>query len=119
MKRKPTTAKYFIDAIPINYIKSREDHLRDRYKSKMLAYLIPIFFRQMHFELRARSTTRPERISTSEAPRTDKALQPSLIFLNGFPGVGKYTIAHKPRRLFTHETRLIDNHLLIDSAEAI
>ena len=43
-----------------------------------------------------------------------------LIILNGFPGVGKLTIARSLQsRLTNVETRLIDNHLTIDPAEAI
>ena len=43
-----------------------------------------------------------------------------LVILNGFPGVGKLTIARSLQsRLTNVETRLIDNHLVIDPAEAI
>ena len=43
-----------------------------------------------------------------------------LVILNGFPGVGKLTIARSLQsRLTNVETRLIDNHLTIDPAEAI
>jgi hypothetical protein len=43
-----------------------------------------------------------------------------LVILNGFPGVGKLTIARSLQsRLTNVETRLIDNHLIIDPAEAI
>jgi chloramphenicol 3-O-phosphotransferase len=43
-----------------------------------------------------------------------------LVILNGFPGVGKLTIARALQsRLTNAETRLIDNHLIIDPAEAV
>jgi len=43
-----------------------------------------------------------------------------LVILNGFPGVGKLTIARSLQsRLTNVETRFIDNHLIIDPAEAI
>lgn len=43
-----------------------------------------------------------------------------VIVLNGFPGTGKLTIATKMRSYFAEDTvRLIDNHLLIDPAQAI
>jgi shikimate kinase len=43
-----------------------------------------------------------------------------LIILNGFPGVGKLTIARSLQSRFTDvETRLVDNHLIIDPAEAV
>ncbi|KAF2872813.1 hypothetical protein BDV95DRAFT_627696 [Massariosphaeria phaeospora] len=43
-----------------------------------------------------------------------------VIVLNGFPGVGKLTIARTLQSKFPRETtRLVDNHLLIDPAEAI
>lgn len=43
-----------------------------------------------------------------------------LVLLNGFPGTGKLTIARVLQsRLEEVNTRLIDNHLIIDPAEAI
>lgn len=43
-----------------------------------------------------------------------------LILLNGFPGVGKLAIARELQsKLGDVDTRLIDNHLIIDLAEAI
>lgn len=42
--------------------------------------------------------------------------------LNGFPGVGKLTIARSLQSSLTNqnvETRLIDDHLIIDPAEAV
>ena len=43
-----------------------------------------------------------------------------LVILNGFPGVGKLTIARSLQsRLTNVETRIIDNHLIIDPAEAV
>jgi shikimate kinase len=43
-----------------------------------------------------------------------------VIFLNGFPGTGKLTIAQALRsKLKGVETRLLDNHLMIDAAEAV
>jgi len=53
---------------------------------------------------------------------------PFLLLLNGFPGVGKLTIASKLQDLLTQATtgpiagpqvRLLDNHLLIDPVSAI
>lgn len=47
-------------------------------------------------------------------------LQGCLVLLNGFPGTGKLSIARELQsRLPDVETRLIDNHLIIDAAEAI
>lgn len=43
-----------------------------------------------------------------------------LVLLNGFPDVGKLTIARSLQsNLADVDTRLIDNHLIIDPAEAI
>ncbi|EAT83410.1 hypothetical protein SNOG_09218 [Parastagonospora nodorum SN15] len=51
---------------------------------------------------------------------TQKAKQGCIVFLNGFPGVGKLTIAQiMMHNLAAETTRLIDNHVLIDPAEAI
>ena len=47
---------------------------------------------------------------------------PCIIILNGFPGVGKYTIAKSLRASLTEHdvpTRLLDNHLLLDHVSAI
>jgi chloramphenicol 3-O-phosphotransferase len=51
--------------------------------------------------------------------------QPSLltgrvVLLNGFPGVGKFSIGRSLFNMFNHkDARYIDNHLLIDPVEAI
>ncbi|KAF1957478.1 hypothetical protein CC80DRAFT_560826 [Byssothecium circinans] len=45
-----------------------------------------------------------------------------IIFLNGFPGVGKLTIARALQtklQALNIPTRLIDNHVLIDTAQAV
>jgi chloramphenicol 3-O-phosphotransferase len=43
-----------------------------------------------------------------------------VILLNGFPGVGKFSIGRKLFDMFDHKhARFIDNHLLIDSVQAI
>jgi hypothetical protein len=45
-----------------------------------------------------------------------------LVMLNGFPGVGKLTIARSLQSSLTNqnvETRLIGDHLIIDPAEAV
>jgi chloramphenicol 3-O-phosphotransferase len=43
-----------------------------------------------------------------------------VVLLNGFPGVGKYSIGRSLFNMFDHKhARYIDNHLLIDSVEAI
>lgn len=42
----------------------------------------------------------------------------SVVFLNGFPGVGKLTIGRAIKKHLP-STRLLDSHLLIDPAEAI
>lgn len=43
-----------------------------------------------------------------------------VVVLNGFPGTGKLTIATKMKSYLPEDTvRLIDNHLLIDPAQAI
>lgn len=43
-----------------------------------------------------------------------------LVLLNGFPGVGKLTIARSLQSSSTNvEARLVDSHLIIDPAEAI
>lgn len=47
-------------------------------------------------------------------------LSACMILLNGFPGVGKLTIARcLQSALVNVRSRLIDNHLMIDPAEAI
>jgi hypothetical protein len=50
-----------------------------------------------------------------------KSPQPlaSVILINGFPGVGKLTIARALQKKIGANARLIDNHLLIDPVEAI
>jgi len=51
---------------------------------------------------------------------SEKAKQGCVILLNGFPGVGKLTVAQAMKRnLPASTTRLIDNHVLIDPVEAI
>jgi hypothetical protein len=51
---------------------------------------------------------------------SQKVKQGCIIFLNGFPGMGKPTIARAIKdNLPADATRLIDNHILIDPAEAI
>ena len=47
-----------------------------------------------------------------------KAPLPCVLFLNGFPGVGKLSIGLLLEKVLP-ESRLIDNHLLIDPVEAI
>ncbi|KEQ58337.1 uncharacterized protein M437DRAFT_17843, partial [Aureobasidium melanogenum CBS 110374] len=43
-----------------------------------------------------------------------------IILLNGFPGVGKYSIGRKLHALFEPaHVRFVDNHVLIDPAQAI
>jgi hypothetical protein len=42
-----------------------------------------------------------------------------LILINGYPGVGKYTIAKLVHNALGSESRFIHNHLLIDPVEAI
>ena len=43
-----------------------------------------------------------------------------VIFLNGFPGIGKLTIARTLQtKLGDVGSRLVDNHLIIDAAEAV
>lgn len=41
-----------------------------------------------------------------------------IIYINGFPGVGKYTIAQKLVKILEN-SKLIDNHLLINPVDAI
>jgi shikimate kinase len=43
---------------------------------------------------------------------------PCVILRNGFPGVGKYTIAKELQSKIRAPTALIDNHMLIDPVEA-
>ncbi|KAJ7786690.1 hypothetical protein B0H14DRAFT_306393 [Mycena olivaceomarginata] len=43
---------------------------------------------------------------------------PSVLFINGFPGVGKLSVAREVQKQLT-ASRLLDNHLLIDVAQAI
>lgn len=43
-----------------------------------------------------------------------------VVLLNGFPGVGKYSIGHRLYTLFEPpHVRFVDNHVLIDPAQAI
>jgi chloramphenicol 3-O-phosphotransferase len=43
-----------------------------------------------------------------------------VVLLNGFPGVGKYSVGRSLFNMFDHKhARYIDNHLLIDPVEAI
>lgn len=46
-----------------------------------------------------------------------------LVLLNGYPGVGKLSVARtlrsKIQDVLTSPTRLIDNHLIIDPAQAV
>jgi chloramphenicol 3-O-phosphotransferase len=43
-----------------------------------------------------------------------------VVLLNGFPGVGKFSIGRSLFNMFNHkDARYIDNHLLIDPVEAI
>jgi hypothetical protein len=45
-----------------------------------------------------------------------------LVLLNGFPGVGKLTIARSLQSSLTNQnvgTRLVDDHLIIDPAETV
>lgn len=45
---------------------------------------------------------------------------PCVILFNGFPGVGKYTIAQAFKdKMETIPTRLVDNHTIIDPVEAL
>jgi chloramphenicol 3-O-phosphotransferase len=57
-------------------------------------------------------------MSTHPSPRVPPGC---LVILNGFPGVGKLTIARSLQSRLTNvvQTRLIDNHLIIDPAESI
>ncbi|RMY20406.1 hypothetical protein D0867_04021 [Hortaea werneckii] len=54
----------------------------------------------------------------------DYAMEPAqppacVVLLNGFPGTGKYAVARTLRsKLGDTNTRLVDNHLIIDPAEA-
>ena len=54
----------------------------------------------------------------TQIPSPSSTYSPCVLFLNGFPGVGKLTIARHLRRILS-ESLLVDNHLLIDPAEAI
>ncbi|KAE8449406.1 hypothetical protein EG329_008307 [Mollisiaceae sp. DMI_Dod_QoI] len=53
--------------------------------------------------------------------REGDRIQPCVVLLNGFPGVGKFTIAKALQLALAQHvpTRLIDNHLFIDLSEAI
>ncbi|KAJ6531983.1 hypothetical protein B0H19DRAFT_966171 [Mycena capillaripes] len=42
-----------------------------------------------------------------------------VVVLNGFPGVGKYTILQQAKALLPANTYLLDNHLLIDPVTAL
>lgn len=46
-------------------------------------------------------------------------MKPCLILINGYPGVGKHTIAKLVHGALGAESTFIHNHLLIDPAEAI
>ena len=54
----------------------------------------------------------------TQIPSPSSTYSPCVLFLNGFPGVGKLTIARHLRRILS-ESLLVDNHLLINPAEAI
>ncbi|KAL8752771.1 MAG: hypothetical protein Q9199_005508 [Rusavskia elegans] len=45
-------------------------------------------------------------------------MAPPFIYINGYPGVGKYTIAKKLVKLLPN-AKLLDNHLLIDPVAAV
>jgi hypothetical protein len=77
-----------------------------------------------------------EPVASSQQPHLDISIQhqkattppPFLLLLNGFPGVGKLTLARSLSSIFAQEVestvpemkiRLIDNHLLIDPVSAI
>lgn len=56
------------------------------------------------------------------ATAVTESLTSGIIFLNGFPGVGKLTIARTLKVLLPKDPdsiRLIDNHTLVDLAQAI
>jgi len=43
-----------------------------------------------------------------------------IVVLNGFPGAGKFIILGRAKELLpAHNTRLLDNHLLIDPVQAV
>jgi len=42
-----------------------------------------------------------------------------IVVLNGFPGTGKHTILKKTLAVLPKNTRMIDNHLLIDPVQAL
>lgn len=50
--------------------------------------------------------------------KNSTTVYPSVLFINGFPGVGKLSIAREVHKRLA-ASRLLDNHLLIDPAQAI
>lgn len=63
---------------------------------------------------------RHDKTQVVSMPSSAKDLQayPSVLFLNGFPGVGKLSVARQVHKMLA-VSRLFDNHLLIDVAQAI
>ena len=55
----------------------------------------------------------------TELMAAEATFPPSIVLFNGFPGVGRYSIARELESIIPGETRLIDNHMLIHPVEAI
>ena len=51
---------------------------------------------------------------------TSSAIQTApIIYINGYPGVGKQTIARELMSILPYPVKLLDNHLLIDPVAAL
>jgi hypothetical protein len=113
------TAEKFIELALTDGTRAGEEYLGYKNRPEVLTHLTHIFDRQAH-----RPTPAP--MSAPTAPRTtitpettlSTTSPPCILFLNGFPGVGKYTVARKLAAVLPN-ARLLDNHALIDPVEAI
>jgi hypothetical protein len=58
-------------------------------------------------------------VLTTKNASMSEVLPPVFIYINGYPGVGKLTIARELLTLLPQPARLVDNHLLIDPVAAL
>lgn len=65
------------------------------------------------------SVDQRKQIDENQDSTAETAIPPCVLLLNGFPGVGKYTLARQLETIIPGVTILVDNHMLINPAEVM
>ncbi|MCJ1244517.1 hypothetical protein MMC30_001715 [Trapelia coarctata] len=120
-KDPPFTAQDFISTALTDGTRVGEDYLGYKDRPEVTEHLEKIFERQMSSVAShtGGAAVQGKETNHAEPIAIEAAFPPCVVLLNGFPGVGKYCISRELETIIPRETRLIDNHILIDPVEAI